>query len=155
ARAVVPHAYDDLAAVRVDSDRNRVHYRGVDGRQVGLVDELAQPRGAVAEVERVEPLLGLTLATRDRVERLLHRRGEVEVDEMGKVSFQQLLLRERSPRWHERAALLPHVVATKQRLDHARVCGRAADAALLELLHETRFGVSRGWLRAVSRCLQR
>ena len=51
---------------------------------------------------------------------------------------------------HERGALAPHVVAGLDRLDHRRVRGRAADAALLELLHEARLGVARRRLRLVA-----
>ena len=95
-------------------------------REVLLGDELAKPGCAVAEVEGVEPLLGFALAARDRVERLFHRRGELVVDEVREVALEQLHLRERGPRRHERVALLPHVVALGAivSMTHAYVDGR-------------------------------
>ena len=117
-------------------------------------DELAQPRLTVAEVEAVEPLLGFALAARDGVERLFHRGGEVVVDEVREVTFEQLHLRERLPRGNERGALLEHVVAGEDRLDHRHVGRRATDAALLELLHQRRLGEARRRLRGVTRGTQ-
>ena len=70
---------------------------------------------------------------------------------MTEVPFEQIRDRERGPRRHERGALAPHVAARLDRLDHRRVRGRPADAAFLELLHETRLGVARGRLRLVRR----
>ena len=109
-----------------------------------------KPGLAVAEVERVEPLLGFALAARDGVERLFHRGGEVVVDEVREVTFEQLHLRERLPRGDERGALLEHVVAGEDRLDHRHVGGRSTDAALFELLHQRRFGEARRRLRGVT-----
>ena len=120
-------------------------------RELLVGDELAQPGRAVPEVEGVQPLLGFALAARDDVERLFHRRGEAVVDEVAEVPLEQVRDRERGPRGHERGALAPHVAARLDRLDHRRVRRRAADAALLELLHEARLGVARGRLGLVRR----
>ena len=132
-------------------DVHRVDLGLVDLREVLLGHEVAQADLAVAEVEGVEPLLGFALAARDRVERLLHRRGELVVDEVGEVALEQLHLGERGPRGDERAALLEHVVAAEDGLDHRRVRRRASDAAVLELLHQARLGVARRRLGGVTR----
>ena len=113
-------------------------------------DELAQTGCPVAEVEGVEPLLAFTFAARDHVERLFHRGREVVVDEVREVLFEQVRDRERRPRGHERGALAPDVAARLDRLDDRGVRRRPADTALLELLHEARFGVARRRLGLVA-----
>ena len=153
--AVGPHPHDELATFTVAADVHRVHFGLVDRREMVLGNELAEPDRAVSEVEGVQPLLRLALAERDRVERLLHGGRELVVDEVREVTLEELHLRERGPRRHERGALLPHVVAlVDDGVDDARVRGRAPDAALFQLLHETGFGVPRRRLGGVTRCAQ-
>ena len=102
-----------------------------------------------AEVEVVEPVGASLLAGGDRVELVLHRGGEVVVDQPAEMLLQQPDHGERHPRRHQRAALLVHVAAVLDGLDDRRVRRRPADAQILERLDQRRLGVARraGWWR--------
>ena len=64
-----------------------------------------------AEVEVVEPVGALLVASRDLVELVLHGRSEAIVDEPTEVLLQQARNREGHPGRHERAALLLDIAA--------------------------------------------
>src|SRR5262249_56900859 len=98
-----------LAAVVVLPDLDRVALARIDLGEVLLADELLEAPLAVPEIEVAQPVLRLALAVGDEVELLLHRGGEVVVDEVREVALHQLGLGERRPRRPERGALLPHV----------------------------------------------
>ena len=95
----------------------------------------------VAEVEAAQPRHPLRLAPGDLVERVLHLRGELVVDELAEVPLEQRDHREREEGGHQRGALLEHVAAVEDRPDDARVGRRAADLAVFELLDQRRLGV--------------
>ncbi len=124
--------------------------RGVDRGEILLGAELSQTCLAVAEVELVEPLLGLALAPGNYVERLLHGGGEAEVDQVREVALQQLRHGERRPRGNECRPLLPRILAGLDGLDDRRVGRRPPDPQALELLDERRLGEARRGLRLVA-----
>ena len=136
---------DDLVAVGVDADRERVDLGGVDLVEVLLDQSLqaGQVVGLVAEVEVLQPVLLLALVAGDRVEVFLDAGGELVVDELVEVLLQQSDDGERGPRRHQRLALLPHVAAVLDGLDDRRPRRRPADAQLLEPLDQRRLGVAR------------
>ena len=76
------------------------------------------------------------------VEVFLDAGGELVVDELVEVLLHQSDDGERSPRRHQRLALLPHVAAVLHGLDDRRPRRRPADAQLLEPLDQRRFGVA-------------
>jgi hypothetical protein len=82
-------------------------------------------------------------AAGDLVEVVFHAGRERVVDEVGEVIFEQRHDAEGGQGGHERRALLPHVAAILDGGHDRRVGGRAADAQLLEFLHERRLGESR------------
>ena len=152
-RPVAPDPHHDVV-----EHRDRVDLAGVDLLEV-QPDQLLQPAGPrdralaalrPAEVEAVEPGRARVRARRDRVELVLHRGGEVVVDEPPEVVLEQPDHRERDPGRHQRAALLPDVAAVLDRLDDRRVGRRAADAELLQRLDQARLGVAGGRVGGVA-----
>ena len=95
-----------------------------------------------AEVEPAQPRHPAGLAPGDLVERLLHPRGEVVVDQVGEVPLQQRDHGERDERRHQRGALLEHVAAVQDRADDRGVRGRPADLPVFQLLDQRRLGVA-------------
>jgi hypothetical protein len=101
----------------------------------------------------VEPRHPLLAAAGDLVEVVLHPGRELVVDQVGEVLFEQAHHGERVGGRDEGLALLPHVPAVLDRLHDRRVGRRAADAQLLERLHERGLGVARRRLGGVARGL--
>ena len=96
----------------------------------------------VAEVEAAQPRHPLRLAAGDLVERVLHLRGELVVDQLAEVPLEQRDHGERQEGGHQRGALLEHVAAVQDRADDARVGGRPADLPVLQLLDQRGLGVA-------------
>ena len=110
-------------------DRRRVQLAGVDLAEV--VNDSAQARVLVAAVvEALQPLGPVGLAARDAVEVLLELGGEVVIDELAEVAFEQADHAEREPRRHERLTALGDIPAIEDHADDARERRGAADAAL-------------------------
>ncbi len=102
---------------------------------------------AVEAVEHPDPV---DLAGRDGVEDLLEPSGEVVVDEVGEVLLHEPHDGEREERRHQRGPALHDVAAVDDRAHDRGVRRRAADAALLERLHERGLGVARRRVRRVA-----
>ena len=139
-----------LPGAGVGADGERVDGGRVDVGDV-LFDEFLQSEFTemahfgVTEVEGVQPdVLGEQLAG-DLVEVLLDARGELVVDERREVLLEQRDDGERGPCGNERLTLLPHVTPVLHRLDDRSPRRRSTDAEFLELLHDRRLGVARGW----------
>ena len=161
-------ANHDGPPLRVGTDRDRVDLRRVDVAEA-IVDHRLQAgattgariargahttigrRLASAEVELREPRGGLLLVVRDRVEVVLHPRGERVVDEVAEVLLQQPHHRERRERRDERRPLLPHVAAVLDGADDRCVRRRPTDAQVLERLHQRRLRETGRRLRGVAR----
>ena len=107
-------------------------------------------RRLLAEVEALEPLDAALVAVGDAVEVLLHRGGELVVDEVAEVLLEQARHGEREPRRHERLALGEDVAAVLDRADRRGIRRGAADAALLHRLDERGLGVAGGRARLVA-----
>ena len=136
-RAVPADPDHDVGA----GQRERADGPGVDVAQVA--DQLLEPFLAVgAEVEPAQPRDPLRLATGDLVERLLHLRGEVVVDQVLEVLLQQRDHGEGQERGDQRGALLEHVAAVQDRAHDRGVGGRPADRPVLQLLDQRGLGVA-------------
>ena len=109
----------------------------------------------VPEVEAAEPLDPLLVPGRDPVEVVLHRGGEVVVDEPAEVLLEQAHDREGEKGRHEGRAPLEDVAAIEDGAEDRGVRGRSADTELLERPHERRFGVARRRARLVALWLER
>ena len=95
-----------------------------------------------AEVEPAQPRHPFGLAAGDLVEDVLHPRGELVVDQLAEVPFQQGDDGEGEERGNQRGALLEHVAAVQDGADDGRVGGRPADLPVLQLLDQRRLGVA-------------
>ena len=138
-RTVPTDTRHDRDTIGVGADRDRV-----DGPRVDVAEAFghhhSQARLTVPEVEVAQPWDGLALAARDRIEVVLHARGERVVDEVGEVLLEQRDDREGGERGHQRRAPPPHVPAVLDRADDRRIRRRSADTQFLESLHEGRLG---------------
>ena len=165
-RPVAADPHQHLAALGVGQQRQRVDLARVDVLQP-VADQLLQPAGAAdralgadvaAEVERGQPVGPADPAVGDAVELVLHRGGEVVVDQPGEVLFQQADHRERDPGRDQRLPLLPHVPAVDDRADDRGVGGGPADAQVLQRADQRRLGVPgrrggrRGWPGSARGC---
>ena len=137
-RTVLADPHIDRAALLVSKQLDGVDLPGVDLLQVDT-HQLLQATGPrdrpldtvlAAEVEVVEPVGALLQATGNRVEFVLHRSGEVVVDQSPEVLLQQADNSERDPRRHQRAALLVDVPAILDCLDDRRIRRRPADSQI-------------------------
>ena len=150
----------DVWAVAADTqddpvpDRKRVHRTCVDLAEVGHEILQALDPVATAEVEALQPLEPLLVARCDAVEVVLHAGGEVVVDELAEVLLEERNDGEGEERGNERRAALEDVAAVEDRAHDRRVRGGAADAALLERLHEAGLGVARRRRGRVARRLE-
>ena len=95
-----------------------------------------------AEVERRRKSTAACVAVGDLVELVLHRRGEVVVDQAREVPLQQPDHGERQERRDQRLAPLEDVPAVLDRLHDRRVRRRPPDAQLLHRLDQRRLGVA-------------
>lgn len=109
----------------------------------------AEP-GVLAEVEAPQPLDAALVAVGDAVEVLLHRSGELVVDEVAEVLLEQARHGEGEPRRHEGLALGEDVAAVLDGADRRGVRRGSADAALLHRLDERGLGEARGRARLVA-----
>src|SRR5690606_32523948 len=121
----------------------------VDGldRLGDRIEEARLPVGA--EVELAEPVLAVELAARDAIEVLLELGGVAIRDELAEAVLEERDDGERDPLGDERLPLLADVGAVEDRLNGRGVRRRAADAELLEFLHERGLGVAGRGLRRV------
>ena len=152
-RAVAAGAGLDQHALGVGADGDRVDGGGVDAVEVG--DQLLQSSvPLVPEVEEPEEVDPASLAAGHLVEVVLHLGGEGEVDQLGEVLLQQRHHREADPVRHQRLPLLPDVAGGERPHDRG-VGGGAADAELLQLLHQRGLGVAGRWRGDVADRLER
>ena len=106
----------------------------------------------IPEVETVEPLTPLIFTARDAIQILFQLCGEVIVHQVRKTLLQQTHYREGNPLGNQRGAAPNDVAAVDDHGNDGGVGGGPANTALLQSLHQTRFGVSRGRLCAVRFC---
>ena len=126
---VLANAHIDRPAVFIVEQDDRVDAAGVDTLEVDT-DQLLQTAGTgdrvrhavlATEVEVVQPVGPLFVAGRDLVEFVLHRRGEVVVDQPAEVLLEQSGDGERHPRRNQRAALLVDITTVLNGLDDRRI----------------------------------
>src|SRR5437870_1557569 len=143
----------------LDDDRPTALRADLVGRLLGDIRFLDR-RGLLLHerLERDEELphdrSPLHLAARHAVQIELHPRREAEVDDVREVLGEEVHDREADVPGHEPALLAPHVVTIDERRDRRRVRRRAADAMLLERLHQRRLVEPRRRLREVLRSVQ-
>src|SRR5205085_8822814 len=113
-------------------------------------DQLVKAPSAIAEVEAAQPLDAVLVARRDLVEVVLHRGGEVVVDEPAEVLLEQADDGEGEEGGDEGRAPLEDVAAVEDRAEDRGVGGRPTDTELLERAHERRLGVARRRARLVA-----
>ena len=147
-RAITADACDDLEAVLVGAERDRVDLARVDLFLLIGQDRL-ETRRAVAVIEALQVRQALLVTARDGVELLLHLRREVGVDQRGEVALHQRHDREGGEGRHERRALLEHVVPPLDRVDDRGVRAGSTDARFLEQLDQRRLRQTRGRRRVV------
>ena len=124
------------------SNRDGVNTAGVDFTQV-IDDSLQTALRITAEVELIQPLDAGFLAARDAVEILFHLCGELVVHVGAEAGFKQAHHGERGPGGNQRTRTNVHVSAVHDGRNNRRVGGRAANAQLVQGLHEGRLGVAR------------
>ena len=76
-----------------------------------------EPRLPVSEIKLAQVSQVFTFAAADGVEVFFHLRGELVIDQLGQMPFEQLRNRKSRPRRHERVALLEDVLPRKDRID--------------------------------------
>ena len=147
-RTVAADTDVDHAPLVIVKELDRVDQTGVDLFQV-TADELLEAALAgdrsidpviTTEVEVVEPVGPSLVARGDLIEFVFHRRGEVIVDQAGKVLLEQSDDRERHPRRDQGTALLVHIAPVLDGLDDRRVGRRSADAEVFQRLDQRSLG---------------
>ena len=114
------------------------------------------PFSILAEIEVAKVLHGIELAATDGVELVFHLGGELIVDQVRQMGFEQLRNGEGRPGRHQHVAAIPleHVVAGEDRIDDRGVSAGPADAHFLQGPRERGFAVAVGRLRGVALGLQ-
>ena len=79
---------------------------------------------------------------RDRVQYILHRRGEIVINQRTEVLLEEPDDGERHPRRHQRITTRIHVAAILDRLNNRRIRRRTTNAQVLHLLHQARLSVA-------------
>src|SRR5256885_2073094 len=131
-RAVAAHAHGDgLAGGGVPAELARLRNLLARDGALDLLDLLDE--GLPELVERRGPLF---LAARHRVELILHRRGEAVLDVAMEVMGEEAVDDLADVGRHEAPAVHVDVFAILQRRDDARIGRGAADAVLLQRLHQ-------------------
>ena len=137
----------------VVADSNRVDNTRVYLAEV--IDNLTQPTMLIAaEVEAVEPVQTVGLATSNAVEVVLHLSREVVFNEVTEEFFEQAHNGEGDPVGNERLPAWRDIAALGDRRDDRRKGRRSTNAKLFKLFDQARLGIASGWSGFVALGLQ-
>ena len=160
---VAADAHEDLAALRIGIELERVDLAGINGLEVDIDKRFqpAMPRDgrrlvlvglSVAKVKTVEPVRAIFRAGGNRVQLIFHGRGEVIIHQLGEVFLQEAHHGEGYPRGNQGVAARDHVAAVLDGLDDGGIRRRAPDAQVFHLFHQAGFGIARRRVGGVAFC---